>query len=100
MHSQKNQLMIDKENYLFTKIDDSLLPYFSPNEMLFHTYEGWLSSQQFLWVSSSGLATHLHIDMDWNCFVQIRGKKRFTLFPPSQHGLMYMYPGYTHVAQV
>ena len=86
------QKSADKGNYLFTKIDHSLLPYFSPNEMLFHTYEDWLSSQQFLWVSSSGLATHLHIDMDWNCFVQIRGKKRFTLFPPSQHELMYMYP--------
>ena len=82
----------DKGNYLFTKITPSQLQYFSPNEMLFHTYEDWLSAQQFLWVSSGGLATHLHIDMDWNCFVQIRGKKRFTLFPPSQHQLMYMYP--------
>ena len=79
-------------NYLFAKVSPSLLPHFLPNEMLFRTYEDWLSGQQFLWVSSGGLATHLHTDMDWNCFVQIRGKKRFTLFPPSQHELMYMYP--------
>ncbi|KAI6656921.1 hypothetical protein LOD99_16223 [Oopsacas minuta] len=79
-------------HYLFTKLSPSLLPYFSPREMLFQTYDDYLSGHQFLWISSSGLATHLHIDMDWNCFVQIRGRKRFTLFPPSQHELMYMYP--------
>ena len=79
-------------HYLFMELSPSLLPYFTPGDMLFHTYEDFVSSQQFLWISSPGLATHLHIDMDWNCFVQIRGKKKFTLFPPTQHELMYMYP--------
>lgn len=83
---------LEHSHYLFTKLSPSLLPYFTPGDMLFHTYEDFISSQQFLWISSPGLATHLHIDMDWNCFVQIRGKKRFTLFPPTQHELMYMYP--------
>ena len=83
---------VEHSHYLFTKLSPSLLPYFTPGDMLFHTYEDFVSSQQFLWISSPGLATHLHIDMDWNCFVQVRGKKRFTLFPPTQHELMYMYP--------
>lgn len=37
-----------------------------------------------------GIITHTHYDASYNFFVQLQGKKRFTLFPPNQ--TMYLYP--------
>lgn len=43
-----------------------------------------------LWVGREGLVTHTHYDCTYNFFVQLQGRKRFTLFPPTQ--LLYLYP--------
>lgn len=39
--------------------------------------------QANFWVGRKGLVTHTHFDAQDNFFVQLRGKKRFTLYPPS-----------------
>ena len=43
-----------------------------------------------LWIGRHGITTHTHYDATFNFFVQLQGKKRFTLIPPNQP--MYLYP--------
>lgn len=43
-----------------------------------------------LWFGSVGLQTYMHYDASFNAFAQLRGRKRFTLFPPT--AAMYPWP--------
>ena len=43
-----------------------------------------------LWIGRKGLITHTHYDCTYNFFVQLRGRKKFTLFPPNH--TLYLYP--------
>ena len=45
-----------------------------------------------LWIGHRGIVSNLHYDRSHNFFAQIRGTKRWTLFPPSQHSSVYLYP--------
>ena len=38
--------------------------------------------QSNLWAGKAGLVTHTHYDAQYNFFVQLRGRKRFTLLAP------------------
>jgi len=44
------------------------------------------------WISSKGVIALLHYDNYYNCFVQLRGRKKFTLFAPSDYRNLYVYP--------
>jgi hypothetical protein len=44
----------------------------------------WLQDRPRVWVGPAETVTPLHIDLAHNFFVQIEGRKRFTLFDPSQ----------------
>jgi len=35
---------------------------------------------------------HTHFDQDRNVFIQLVGRKRFVLFPPTANHQMYIYP--------
>jgi len=52
-----------------------------------------------LWVGSSlsGTSSNLHHDHHDNVYVLLRGRKRFTLFPPSAAFRMYLHGPLTHV---
>lgn len=43
-----------------------------------------------LWVGRAGIVTHTHYDCTYNFFVQLQGRKRFTLFPPDHN--LYLFP--------
>jgi hypothetical protein len=43
-----------------------------------------------LWLGSEKLQTFMHYDASYNFFAQLRGRKRFTLFPPNAS--MYPWP--------
>jgi hypothetical protein len=43
-----------------------------------------------LWIGRAGIVTHTHYDCTFNFFVQLHGRKRFTLSPPDSP--MYLYP--------
>lgn len=45
-----------------------------------------------LWFGSAGVCTQLHFDIGPNMFVQIYGRKRFLLYPPSMTEYLYKYP--------
>ncbi len=81
-----------KGYYHFSTLPDSLKYGLKPSDYLFHTEKDLSSAKQFIWVSSKGMITHAHFDQDYNVFVQLVGQKRFTLWLPWQHELMYMYP--------
>lgn len=51
-----------------------------------------------LWIGRRGITTHTHYDATFNFFVQLQGKKRFTLFPPSEPIYLYpcLHPHYGH----
>jgi len=49
-------------------------------------------NQSFVWVSGKGVTTHTHFDQDHNFFVQVVGRKRFTVFASTVHEAMYPYP--------
>ena len=79
-------------HYYFGTVPTSLKKDVSPNTFLYNTKKDVESSKQFMWISSPGMITHTHFDQDYNIFVQLLGKKRFTLWSPTQHELMYVFP--------
>ena len=81
-----------KGHYYFGQVPESLKKDVMPSEFLYHTEKDRLAAKQFMWLSSAGMITHTHFDQDYNVFVQLIGKKRFTLWSPAQHELLYMYP--------
>eukprot|EP00808_Paulinella_micropora_P006014 g60212.t1 len=52
-----------------------------------------------LWLGRAGLITHSHYDAQYNFFLQVSGKKRFTLFPPSPRLSLFpaLHPHYAHL---
>lgn len=44
------------------------------------------------WFGGPGISTPLHYDAMHNSYAQIRGRKRFILFPAAQHGNLYLFP--------
>ena len=81
-----------KGHYYFSVLPDSLRADIAPDSFLYNTEKDYESKKQFMWISSRGMITHGHFDQDFNFFVQLVGEKRFTLWSPSQHELMYVYP--------
>lgn len=79
-------------HYYFGPVPAALKQDLIPDRFLYHTDKDYKSNRQYVWISSSGMITHTHFDQDYNFFVQLIGKKRFTLWSPFQHELMYMYP--------
>eukprot|EP00160_Parvularia_atlantis_P013746 Unigene3025_Nuclearia_a/m.9303 Unigene3025_Nuclearia_a/g.9303 ORF Unigene3025_Nuclearia_a/g.9303 Unigene3025_Nuclearia_a/m.9303 type:complete len:440 (+) Unigene3025_Nuclearia_a:51-1370(+) len=49
-------------------------------------------SLENVWVSSRGLIVQAHYDLYNNMFVQVRGRKRFLLFPPEDRHRLYVFP--------
>jgi len=47
---------------------------------------------QYLWLSSGGVVTHTHCDMDHNLFIQIYGNKTFYLRPPHSFSDLRLFP--------
>lgn len=43
-----------------------------------------------IWIGRRGIVTSTHYDATYNFFIQLQGKKRFTLIPPTES--MYLYP--------
>ena len=79
-------------HYYFGSIPETLRPDLNSTRKLFHTDRDYKANKQFMWISSAGMITHGHFDQDYNFFVQLIGRKRFTLWSSSQHELMYIYP--------
>eukprot|EP00041_Stephanoeca_diplocostata_P029537 m.874700 g.874700 ORF g.874700 m.874700 type:complete len:515 (-) comp23577_c0_seq4:143-1687(-) len=50
------------------------------------------AKQVFLWAGTAGSTAPFHYDTSHNCYVQLYGRKRFFLLPPSQHAKMYVNP--------
>lgn len=44
-----------------------------------------------MWLSSANVSATLHYDTEHNVLVQLVGRKRVTLFPPSQHKRLYLH---------
>lgn len=53
-----------------------------------------------LWMSSGERITPLHFDREHNLFIQLKGHKRFTLFSPQQHLLLYPHQQRNHFSQI
>lgn len=49
-------------------------------------------SSPHLWIGGEGVITPLHWDNCHNLYGQVRGRKRFTLFPPEDLDKLYPYP--------
>ena len=81
-----------KGHYHFGSVPDTLKEDVMPDTLLYHTEKDYKAKKQFMWISSAGMITHTHFDQDYNFFVQLVGKKRFTLWSSLQHELMYVYP--------
>eukprot|EP00051_Salpingoeca_urceolata_P011868 m.147537 g.147537 ORF g.147537 m.147537 type:complete len:330 (-) comp17289_c0_seq3:340-1329(-) len=45
-----------------------------------------------LWLGGAGATTQLHYDLSHNCFVQVYGRKRFSLFDPDKAHLAQLFP--------
>lgn len=81
-----------KGHYYFGSVPEALRADVVPDRLLYNTDKDYEAKKQFMWISSAGMITHGHFDQDFNFFVQLFGKKRFTLWSPSQHELMYVFP--------
>ena len=49
-------------------------------------------SAQLAWLGTIGATTHAHYDVEHNFFAQIRGTKRFVLWPPQRHDDLALHP--------
>ena len=81
-----------KGHYYFGALPDALRSDLKPDRLLYNADKDYEEKKQFMWISSAGMITHAHFDQDFNFFVQLLGKKRFTLWAASQHELMYVFP--------
>jgi len=45
-----------------------------------------------MWSGTDNVTTPLHYDVTHNFYVQVKGRKRFVLFPPSDWRKLYLYP--------
>ncbi len=45
-----------------------------------------------VWLGPRGATAHCHYDGYYNFYVQIYGRKRFVLFPPTAHQVLGVYP--------
>ena len=81
-----------KGYYYFTGLPPELANDTLPDDLLFYTPRDHTARKQSLWMSSPGMITHGHFDQDHNVFVQLKGRKRFTLWLPWEHESLYMYP--------
>ena len=56
-------------------------------------------TQSNLWLGRAGLVTHAHFDLQFNFFVQVEGRKTFTLFAPDSQLRLYpnVHPHQAHV---
>lgn len=81
-----------KGHYYFGQVPDPLKADISPDSLLYNTDRDRKAGKQFMWLSSAGMITHTHFDQDYNIFVQLVGRKRFTLWPPEQHEILYVFP--------
>jgi hypothetical protein len=45
-----------------------------------------------VWLSPEGTTTPVHYDIQHNCLVQVRGRKRVVLFPPVSWQTLYLWP--------
>lgn len=63
-----------------------------PRSLLFSNAEDEKKSMQYVWLSTPGVRTHTHFDSDHNIFVQLVGRKRFTLWAPNQTDALCMFP--------
>lgn len=79
-------------HYYFGAVPSPLKKDVSPDTLLYYMERDRVAAKQFMWISSAGMITHTHFDQDYNVFVQLLGRKRFTLWTPSQHEVMYVYP--------
>ena len=82
----------ERGHYYFGDMINSLKDDVSPNRLLFVSETDWKKSKQFLWVSSAGMITHTHFDQDYNFFVQLYGRKEFTLWNTEEHVHLAPYP--------
>lgn len=78
--------------YYFGSLAPELRPDIQPTSFLFLTERDEERARHFLWLSSPEVALHTHFDQDHNFFVQIHGRKRIVLFPPSASDWLYPYP--------
>lgn len=76
----------------FSDISPGLHAEVKPDTSMYLSSDDWMYRKQFVWVSTAGSNTHLHFDQDYNVFVQMVGRKRFTLFPPSETPHLHPYP--------
>lgn len=79
-------------HYYFGQVPEMLSKDLLPDQFLYNTEQDHTSHKQFIWISSPGMITHGHFDQDYNFFVQLIGEKRFTLWSPSQHELLSVFP--------
>eukprot|EP00475_Leptophrys_vorax_P006909 TRINITY_DN14322_c0_g1_i1.p1 TRINITY_DN14322_c0_g1~~TRINITY_DN14322_c0_g1_i1.p1 ORF type:complete len:468 (-),score=109.62 TRINITY_DN14322_c0_g1_i1:22-1425(-) len=50
------------------------------------------NADKYLWMGSKNVTAHTHYDMVHNVFIQLYGKKKFTLFRHEDIGGMYVFP--------
>ena len=79
-------------HYYFGTVPKRLKKDLKPDRFLYNLEKDYEAKKQFMWISSAGMITHTHFDQDFNIFVQLVGSKRFTLWSPSQHESLYIYP--------
>jgi len=63
-----------------------------PQEWLYPHPDDAAARMQYVWLSTPGVRTHTHFDSDPNFFVQLIGRKRFVLWPPSQTEHLCLFP--------
>lgn len=79
--------------YWFDKLPQTLIPDIaSVAGDLFLRESDLKRYEQYIWFSSAGVQMHTHVDADHNFFLQISGRKRWTLYPSAEAAEMHPFP--------
>ena len=79
--------------YWFEKLPASLVPDIaSVSKLLFLRESDLERYEQYMWFSSAGVRMHTHVDADHNFFLQVAGRKRWTLYPTAEAAEMHPFP--------
>eukprot|EP01043_Picozoa_sp_COSAG02_P052527 COSAG02_NODE_5673_length_4139_cov_2.729950_2_plen_837_part_00 len=92
-HHADSQKAKSEMVYWFDKLPEMLVPDIaSVTRQLFLRESDLQRYEQYIWFSSAGVRMHTHVDADHNFFLQVAGRKRWTLYPTAETAEMHPFP--------
>ena len=85
-----NRLPDEYKDRLLNVFDRYYLDTFNLSKEYQNVFE--YKSYGMIWMGNAGVTANCHYDRSHNIFIQLHGRKKWTLFPPTDWKSLYLYP--------